>query len=250
MINSNPMFTNVETSSCYVSEDTATYQGITLKTLLLLGITGIAGILSGIFMYKLNSIAIYSVALVISFIVGLVAVIIGRSNPKAAEGAGIIYSLCEGVAIGMITLLADLAYNGIGVIAVATTIVIFVVCLALFASGALRNTNKLRSVAILILCSIVAVSLVLLVLSLFNIAGSQETIKTHMSLLILIEVLYVMYGCTMLFFNFDEAVTYVKSGATKEFEWVAAFGLILSILYIYVEVLRLLIYIMSIMHKD
>ncbi len=250
MLGSNPMFTNVETTSTYAQDNTATYQGITLKTLLLLGITGISGTLAGIFMYRFNSYGIFSIALVLSAIVGIISVIIGRSNPKAAMVSGIVYSICEGIALGMITLIADLLYSGIGVIAVASTIVLFVVCLALFACGALRNTNKIRSILILILCSIASVSLVLLVLSIFNIAGSHETIKSNLSLLIFLEALYLVYGCTMLFFNFDEAVTYVKNGATKDFEWVAAFGLILSILYIYVEVLRILTLILSVVHKN
>ena len=49
----------------------------------------------------------------------------------------------------------------------------------------------------------------------------------------------------MLFLNFNEATSYVQMSATKDFEWTAAFGLMVSILYIYLEVLRLLVYIMG-----
>ena len=250
MIYSNPMYTNVETTSIYANENTATYQGITLKTLLLLGIAGISGILSGLFMNYTQNPVYYSVTLLVALFVGFITVIIGRSDPKKAMVCSIIYSISEGLVIGMITLVADYFYQGIALIAVASTAVIFVVCLALFASGAMRNVSKLKSMFILILCSIVAVSIVLILLTVFNIDNTAAVIKSYYKMVIFLEFLYILYGFVMLFFNFNEATLYVQEGAIKSFEWVAAFGLVLSILYIYLEILRLLIYIMQYARND
>lgn len=247
---SNPMFTNVETTSAYATENTATYQGITLKTLLLLGVAGISGILGGLLLYKTADLSYYMIALIVSLVAGLIAIFVGRSNPDKAMPCGIIYSVAEGVVLGMITLIADLYYQGIAVIAVASTAVIFVVCLAMFACGAMRNVSKLRSILILTFCSIIAVSLLLLVLTLFNVDGSASVIKGYFGIVMFIELLYVLYGCIMLFFNFNEATSYVQGGATKNFEWVAAFGLLVSILYIYLEMLRLLLYIAQFTNRD
>ncbi len=247
---SNPMFSNVETTNSYVSTDSATYKGITLKTLLLLGIAGIAGIFSGLLLYKTESLGLYLGLLFISVIVGFISVIIGRSNSKASAVCGIIYSVCEGLCLGSITLLADLAYQGIAVIAIASTAVIFAVCIALFACGALRNTSTLKNIMVLTLCSIVGVSLVLLILNLFNIDGTANIISNNLPLLLFIEALYILYGVVMLFFNFNECTEYVKNGATKDFEWMAAFGLLVSILYIYLEVLRVILIVLAHSRRD
>lgn len=245
MFYSNPMFSNVETTSSYSSENTATYQGITLKTLLLLGIAGLTGIIAGFVLYKFNDIRIYLGALLISLVVGVISLIVGRSNPRKSMACGIMYSIAEGSVLGMITLICDLYYEGIAIMAVGTTAVIFSVCLALFACGALRNVSKLRGYLILTICSIIAVSLMVLILSLFDIMGSGTLIKDYTGIVLFIEVLYLLYGCFMLFLNFNEATSYVQMSATKDFEWTAAFGLMVSILYIYLEVLRLLVYIMG-----
>ncbi len=247
---SNPMFSNVETTNSYVSTDTATYKGVTLKTLLLLGIAGIAGILSGLLLYKSENLGLYAALLIISSIVGIITIIIGRTNAKASAVCGIIYSACEGLFLGSITLIADLYYQGIAVIAVASTAVIFAVCLAIFACGAMRNTSTLRNILVLTLCSIVGVSLVLLILNLFNIDGTSKIISNNLGLIIFIEILYILYGVVMLFMNFNEATSYVQNGATKDFEWMAAFGLLVSILYIYLEVLRVLLYIFANSRRD
>ncbi len=247
---SNPMFSNVETTNSYVSTDSATYKGITLKTLLLLGIAGIAGIAAGLFLYKSENLGVFSALLVISVIVGFIAVIIGRTNSKASAVCGIIYAVCEGLCLGSITLIADLYYQGVAVIAISSTAVIFAVCLALFACGALRNTSTLKNIMVLTLCSIVGVSLVLLILNLFNIDGTSKIIGDNLGVVMFLEILYILYGVVMLFFNFNECTEYVKNGATKDFEWMAAFGLLVSVLYIYLEVLRVILMILANSRKD
>lgn len=246
----NPIFSNVETTSSYTSENTATYQGITIKTLILLGIAGIVGVLCGILLDRTNSLGLYIGVTIASVIIGFISIILGRTNPKRSMVCGVIYSICEGAVLGMITLIADYYYKGIAVIAVASTATIFCVCLSLFACGAMRNVSTLRSILILTLCSIIAVSLVVFVMALFNIDGSGSVIKNYIGIVIFLELLYVLYGCIMLFFNFNEATSYVQNGATKDFEWMAAFGFLVSILYIYLEMIRLLLIIMRYTRRD
>ncbi len=55
-----------------------------------------------------------------------------------------------------------------------------------------------------------------------------------------VEVFLVFYGVITLAFNFAEANAVVSMGASKDAEWSVALGLLVSIVYIYVEVLRLI----------
>ena len=68
--------------------------------------------------------------------------------------------------------------------------------------------------------------------------------------IIIIEAIYLVYAVVMLTFNFCEAVMVVNNGATKKAEWSVALGLMSALAYIYVELLRILLIIASIVGNN
>ena len=243
--NNNPLFSNVSTTYEDYSENQATYQGITLKTLFLLGIAGIVGVFSAIMLHKITNWTLFTVLLCVSSLVGFISVIIGRSNPKSSSYCGVLYSVCEGMFLGTLSGMANELYSGIATLAIITTVVVFLVCLVLFACGALRNTTFLRKVSMILGISLIALTLVLLMLDLFNVSFMNNVFSNYLGISIGVEALFLIYASITLALNFNEATYYVKCGATKDFEWIAAFGFLFSILYIYLEALRLLMIIFS-----
>lgn len=240
MFRSNPMFSSVNTNYESISSDQATYGGITIKTLILLGIAGIVGIITGVSLDRIANVPAFYGFLFASIILEFIFVILGRSNPRYSAVCGVLYSICEGVLLGTITALVNTYYEGIAVLAVASTAIVFVVCLVMFSCGMMRDTSKLSRIAMVLLISMLLMFVVTLICSIFNIGGVQTLVKNNKAVLLLVEGVFLLYASIMLFFNFNEATFYVQSGATKEFEWTCAFGFLVSILYIYLEVLRIL----------
>lgn len=243
--NNNPMFNSVNINYDEVSENQATYGGVTIKTLFLLGVTGIAGIISGLGLYNVTNYAALSSILVLCSILGLISVIIGRNSLRYSKFFGVLYSVCEGVLLGTVTCLADMFYEGIALLAILGTAAVFLICLLMFACGAMRNTSKLSSILMTMFFSIIFISLILTICAVFNVPGISTILYDNFMVAIIVELLFIVYGSIALFLNFNEVTYYVKSGADKNFEWIASFGLLVSILYIYLEILRLLMYILG-----
>jgi uncharacterized YccA/Bax inhibitor family protein len=67
--------------------------------------------------------------------------------------------------------------------------------------------------------------------------------SAYLGMLIGIELFLLIYGAITLGLNFAEAQAVVERGASKDAEWSVSLGLMVSVVYIYVEILRLVYYI-------
>ncbi len=250
-----PLFNKIDTGVQYYDEtDHATFKGVSLKTTFLLAITIAIAIVTAIFLPKIasneKSLTTFVVVLVIAAIVGFISVLVGRLSERASKYAGVIYSVCEGLFLGALTRIAEEFLPGVGFIAMAVTLTIFGVMLLLYSTGILRTGTKLRKALIAIAFVGLAVALVTtLVILIMNIAGVQFD-RSILGILIAIEVFFLLYGVITLIFNFDEAYGIVKTGASKNAEWCVALGLQVSLIYIYVEVIRLIILIAASSNKN
>ncbi len=245
-----PLFNKIETGTAYFDEaDHATLKGVSIKTSILLALTIIIAVITAVFMPRIiqneQSLAVFIAVLIASAVIGFISVIVGRLSERAAKYAGVIYSVCEGLAVGAATAIAELYFPGVGFIAAATTLVIFGTMLLLYSVGVLRSGTRIRKALIAIAFAGLAIALTTtLILLIMNLAG----VKFDMAILpimIAIEAFFLIYGVITLIFNFDEAVAVVQSGASKNAEWCVALGLQVSLIYIYIEVLRLLVLILS-----
>ena len=236
-----PLFSNITTGEAYYDAEKATYKGICLKTFIMLGITII--IASAVFFY-LPAIIVngnlqsFSVVLVVALIVGLISVLVGRMNEKAAKVASIIYSISEGIVIGAISLIAELFVSGVVAIALAGTLIVFATMLILFATGVIRVGTRFRSFMLAFVFAFIPILLITIIASIFI-----ADVKTYLGLMIFIELIYLVYGIFCLLLNFKEAQMVVDSGCSKQAEWSVSLGLMVSLVYIFLEILRLVMYI-------
>lgn len=236
----NPMFSNINGNqdAVYSKSDCASYKGITIKTLILLFVSiasaaaAIASLYTGVGTSVLLSV------LIGSGILGFITVLIGRMSPRASAVCGILYAIGEGAFLGALSLLLNLVYEGIALVAIISTIVVFCAMLGVFASGIIRNKSKIYSFTVTLGISLILMALVMLIMSIFPVFNS---IMNNLGVMIAVEALFIIYACAMLLTNFNEAQELVKGGCDKSYEWCCAFGLLISILYIYIEVLRLLL---------
>ena len=238
-----PLFSNIETGDAYYDAEKATYRGVCLKTFILLGITIL--IAAAVYYYLpaiiLNgNLTSFSVVLIVSLIVGFIAVIVGRTSEKAAKYASIVYALSEGLVIGAVSLIADLYVKGVVAIALVGTLIVFATMLILFATGVIRVGTKFRSFMFAFLLSFIPIMIITIIASIYI-----TDVRTYLGLMIFIELLYLAYGIFCLLLNFKEAQVVVDSGCSKNAEWSVSLGLMVSLVYIYLELLRLIIYLIS-----
>jgi uncharacterized YccA/Bax inhibitor family protein len=159
-------------------------------------------------------------------------------KPNLARFTAPIYALLEGAFLGAISGLYNAAYDGIVLQAVALTIALFFVMLFLFATRIIKVTDKLRMMIVASTAAILLVYVVNMVLSLF---GSSVPFL-HDAGIVGIGISLVIVGVASfnLLLDFDFVERGVAAGAPKKMEWYAAFGLLVTLVWLYLEVLRLL----------
>lgn len=232
---SNPVFRTIDESQ--VSSNTASFLGITAKT----GILLLTAVLATVGANLLISNEMYDSLFIIlgtSGIVAFIAVMLGIFIPRLTAPFSILYSAAQGFTLGTLTLILDQVMPGIGIMAVTATLTIFGIMLALYSTKTLRATNKFRKFMYGTILGIFAFTLISLIVTLIN--PNIFNFMNNPTVAILVSVFLIAYGAFMLILDFDRAQQIVESGADKRYEWTAALGLMVTIVWIYIEVLRLL----------
>lgn len=237
---SNPVFRTIEETG--VATNSATYLGITLKTGSLLLVAILAAFGANILLQN-NVDALVSI-LAVSGIVAFIAVLLGIFIPRLAGPFSILYSAAQGFTLGTLTLILETVLPGIGIMAVTATLVIFGVMLALYSSRTIRATNKMKKFMYGTILGILAFSLIMLIFSFIS-PSITASIASNTPLMILVSLFLIAYGAFMLILDFDRAEQIVQSGADKKYEWSVALGLMVTIIWIYIEVIRLLVLLMN-----
>lgn len=159
-------------------------------------------------------------------------------KPQLARFTAPVYALLQGAFLGALSGVYNAAYSGIVLQAVSLTVGVFAVMLFLFATRIIKVTERLRMGIIAATGAILLVYLVNLVLSLFD--ASVPFLHDSSALGILISLVIVGVAAFNLLLDFDFVERGVAAGAPRNMEWYAAFGLTVTIIWLYLELLRLL----------
>lgn len=231
---SNPVFRSVEKGNTQSYTNAATFAGISIKTGVLL-LVAVLSAFGANLLIKTDQIAPLVTILGVSGIVGFIAVLIGIMVPRLSGPFAILYAAAEGFMLGTITILLNQVLPGIGLTAVTATAVIFGVMLLLYSSRTLRATNRFKKTMYSMILGILIFSL----LSVF--IAPLRAIYDNPFLGVVLSIFFIGYGAFMLILDFDRAEYIVSSGADKKYEWSVSLGLMVTIVWIYIEVLRLLV---------
>ena len=173
----------------------------------------------------------------IALIVGFVSVLVATFKPTAARFLAPVYALAQGAVVGAVSKVFNIQYPGIVLQAVGATIGVFVVMLTLYRTGVLRVTDKFRRI-------VVGATLGLAVFYLFSfIAGffGADLIPSGSSgVSIGFSVLVAGLAAMNLALDFDFIDKAEAAGAPKHMEWFAALGIMVTLVWLYLEILRLL----------
>lgn len=174
------------------------------------------------------------VGLLGGFVVAMVTIFKPRFAPVTAP----LYAVLEGVALGGISMLYNARYKGLPVQAVMLTFAVFLVMLSLYRFRIVRATERFRSVLLAAGMGLLLFYLASFVMGFF---GMQMPLVNSASPMgIGFSVLAAGVAAFFLILDFDLVEEGVARGAPKHMEWYAGFSLLVTLVWLYLELLRLL----------
>ena len=179
-------------------------------------------------------------AALIGLVLGLIISFKRITNPPLILG----YAVVEGVFVGMVSEFFESRYPGIVVQAVAGTFGIFLIMTALYKFRVIRATPKFARGLMAAVFGIMGIILVNFVLSLFGVTtGLRGDEQGNGGVLAIGFSLVVIVIASLTFIlDFDLIEQSINQGAPKRLAWTCAFGLLVGLIWVYLEVLRLLSY--------
>jgi uncharacterized YccA/Bax inhibitor family protein len=169
---------------------------------------------------------------------GLVLALVISFKATLAPMLAVPYAALEGLAIGGISALLERKYPGIAIQAVGLTFGVLAVMLVAYKMHWIRATERFRAVVIGATGAIALVYLVSMALGFFHV--NVPVLNDASPLGIILSLVIVGVAALNLILDFDMIESGVAGGAPRYMEWYAAFGLLVTLVWLYMEILRLL----------
>lgn len=190
------------------------------------------------------------VLMLLGLVGGLVLGLVNSFKKKVSPVLVMTYALMEGLLLGGLSAVVDMRYPGVAIQAVLATLVVAGTTLALFANGKLRTTPKLNKIFMIGAIGYMAYGFISILgagifgssLNSFSIGGIPLGLVVG-----LFAVALATYSLLLDFTTTSEAV---EAGLPERESWRLAFGLTASLVWLYVEILRVLMYLASIFSND
>lgn len=230
---SNPVFSNFFWENKTQSSSKMTISGILFKSLI--GILVIAGITA--YIWKLNDDGVDVSWFTLGGIIGsiLISVLISYKNNWAIILVPL-FVIAKGCFLGGFSSFAHTKFPELPYQAIGVTIITFFVMFILYQSRIIKVTKKLRSIIITASVSIFVVYMISFILNFF---GIKSYLWGTSWFAIVFNVIAAIVASFALLLDFDFIERY-KNKAPKEKEWLATWGLLATLIWLYVEVLRLM----------
>ncbi len=265
----NPVLRRLEKNGEFNSETTATYSGIVGKTVFFLVLT-IIGVFACMLLHNLlvsnanpaslikladtkNGIYDFSivpfeavimiVVLAIDLIVPFLAWFVRRTIPVT----GSIYCVAQGFLIGYITVALARGLKYLSLLAMLLTLGLVAGMLFVYAKRIIKVTARFRGIITAIFFGIVLAGIIYTILMIIPgvrnsaVFAGLNGILNNPAVSIVISIVFVIIASFFMLADFDTIERCVKNQVDKQYEWMAAWGLAYTILYIYFKILRILI---------
>lgn len=174
----------------------------------------------------------------VALLVAFALVLVGVFKPRAAPVVAPLYAIAEGIFLGSISKVFENQWDGIVVQAVLATASVFVVVLVLYALRVVKVTNRFVMGVLAATVGILLLYVFAIVLGLFGV--ELGFLYGGGPMAILISIAAVTIASLNLFIDFAVVERGVKAQAPAYMEWFAALGLMVTVVWLYLEMLRLL----------
>lgn len=159
---------------------------------------------------------------------------------------GTIYSLCQGYIISYIVFTVIKGYEHLGLLALAITILIVMIMGILYATRVIKPTKKFMTVILTLFIGMISISILTFIGSLIPLTRPfVMMIMGNFWVSLLLTAVSIIIASLFLISDFAMIETVVENKMPAKYEWMAAFGLAFTVLWIYVKVLDLLIQIVG-----
>lgn len=263
----NPVIRKMEKNAVYDAEGkVATYGGVASKTIFFLIVTfiGFLGFIvlhnimlnngaklfhavseDGNAIYDLTisgvEIGVIAVAALISIITPFLAWLIRPTIPVT----GTIYALAQGVVIGFITIALREDLRWIALLAAILTVALVAVMLFVYAKRIIKVTARFRGIIFALFGTIVIGGIIYFILYIIPatrqmLSGVNQVLNSPV-VSIIFSIVFIIIAALFMLVDFDTIERCVEGKMEKKYEWMAAWGLAYTILYVYFKILRLLI---------
>ena len=174
-------------------------------------------------------------------VAGFLSELVGIFARKTIPVTGTLYSASQGYVISFLVFNVLKGYEYLGLEALLLTVAVVAVMSWLYSTGAIKADKKFRTVLLSLLLGSVGLGVLSGVG--FLIPATRPYVQAMMqnsAITIAIDVVGLIIAALFLISDFSMIDTCVKEGYPKEFEWSAAFGLVFTVIWIYLKILDLL----------
>lgn len=220
-----------------ISYEASTYAGVARKVLFYIALV-VIGAVGGIALMASNS-DLFVNLLILSLATTGIFAFIGFLIPSAAKFFGSIYCLGEGLLVGVVSLVFDTAAPGVVLAALLSTVVVVAMVATLYLTGLVKVTNTFLRFLLIFAISILLSMFLLWIISIF------VEIKFNFAISALVSAIMIFLCILYLFYDLDMIRRIVEGGAPKKLEWYVAFGLVFTLIWLYMELLPVLVRLMA-----
>lgn len=179
--------------------------------------------------------------MIVGFALGLVNAF--KKEPSVPLIVG--YAVAQGLFLGGLSGIMEALYPGIVTQAIIGTFSVFGVTLLLFRSGKVRTSPKMTKIVLIAMAGYLVFSLINLGMMLFGATDSAWGMRTDIEVFgiklgIIIGLLAVFLAAYSLVMDFELIKNGVENRVPEKWAWSAAFGLMVTLIWLYVEILRIL----------
>ena len=211
-----------------------TYEDTVMKTLIAFGVL-LAGALVG---------WVFPALAIPGLIIGLVLALVNIFKKQPSRGLILAYAGFEGLFVGGISAIFNSMWEGIVTQAVFGTLAVIGVTLFLFLSGKFRTSPRMNRIVMVAMVGYLVFSLTNFGLMMFGATDGMFGLRSMeifgIPLGVVLGILVVFLAAYSLVMDFESIKAGVERGATRVYGWQGAFGIMVTVVWLYVEILRLL----------
>ncbi|MFC0820527.1 Bax inhibitor-1/YccA family protein [Moraxella marmotae] len=219
-------------------------RGVIAKSAFLLTLAAVAGF--GVFFYALSigvSSSMLHIMAVVAVFAGMGLGLASTLKPNLAKTLAVPYALTEGVLLGSFSLIMYRFYPTVPLSALSATFITAAVMLTLYTTGMIKVSEKFRSI---ITSAVIAIGILYLVQLGFRLFGSSLPLLFDGGLVAIgFSVFVTLIASFSLLLDFDNIEKGAAFGVAREYEWVYSIGILSTLVWMYIEFLRLIGYLQS-----
>ena len=258
LVRSNPILTRLSRVTERAQTDAATYRGIATKTSFFLLVT-LAGMVVQLIVRAAlaaepvwQTIPVYekftltlgkteAIVLGAVLVLGLLCELVAIFGRRTIPVTGTLYSASQGYVISFLVFNVLKGYEYLGLEALLLTVAVVLVMSWLYTSGIVRVDRKFRTVLLSLMLGSIGIGVLSFLGSLIPATRPYvEAMMHNAALTVALDVIGLVVAALFLISDFSLIDDCVKQGYPKSYEWSAAFGLVFTVIWIYLKILDLL----------